>query len=126
MPNLLKVCNLSSPRSRFESYKSHYSVPWESPTQLPLWDWQQCDRPKPRLKIRRVPLDTRLGSDRWFVAVCDGGAEFALPIQLTASEAARFVCHPPKLDFSLDGNGFPIARWAIEATLERLVNGGAA
>jgi hypothetical protein len=119
MPNLTKVCNLSSPRSRFGTRKSYCSVAGGSLTQLHIWDWQQCDRPKPRLKIRRVPLDTRLGSDRWFVVVCDGGAEFALPIQLTASEAARFVCHS-------DGNGFPIAQRAIEAALERLVDGGVA
>jgi hypothetical protein len=126
MPNLPKVCNLSSPKSRFETYKSHYSVSGESPTQLPLWDWRQCDRSKPRLKIKRVPPDTRLDADRWWIAVCDGNTEFALPIQLTARETARFICNPPKLDFSLDGNGFPIARWAIEAALERLVDGGVA
>jgi hypothetical protein len=121
MPSFCK--NYNPPQSHFETNQSQFSA--KTPAQLPLWDWQQSDRPTPKLKIRRVPLDTRLSSDRWVIVVCDGDREFDLLIQLTAKEAARFICHPPKLDLSLDGAGFPIAQRAIEAALEQLIDGGA-
>jgi hypothetical protein len=122
MPNFCR--NYNPPQSHFETNKSQFSA--KKPAQLPLWDWKQSDRPTPSFKIRRVPENTRLGADRWVIAVCDGAAEFALPIQLTAKEAARFITHPPKLDLSLDADRFPIEQRSIEAALEKLIDGGAA
>jgi hypothetical protein len=123
MPDYTTICN--TPQSYRNTRLSRYDFK-QSVAQLPLWDWQQSDRSKPRLKIRRVPPDTRLSADRWLIAVCDGDAEFALPIQLTAKETARVIARPPKLALSLDADGFPVEQRSIEAALEKLIDGGVA
>jgi hypothetical protein len=121
MTDRTTICN--TPQSYRNTRLSHHDFHL-SATQLPLWDWQKCARSKSQLKIKRVPTDTRLDADRWWIAVCDGNIEFNLPVQLTAKEIVQAIACLRKLDFPLDAEGFPVAQREIEAALEKLIDGG--